>query len=277
VDWQESSLVQSATLRSLSTDGNLEVLVGTGGATLYSTNGTSWQPGTGGWTGPDITYNDVVWGNGVYVCVGNGRLISSTDGVVWQKRMIDTSWLLNGVTFAQNQFVAVGGSGVVITSSDGATWTQQSPATTNDLTSVTFFKGMYLVTIQPKLPNANPSPGILTSTNAVNWSPDSLVLPLGIGLTGITQDGQIALSVGAVGHIYRLGEMQQPTVSLQRDANTLQYSVAGRAGVNFTLEQSNDLGVWVPSAFILNASPTVQFRRVPALSPSQQFYRVVVK
>jgi len=126
VDWVESSLPTTATLRSIATDGNMEVLVGSFGATLYSTDGTSWQSGTGGWTGGDITYNDVIWANGTWVCVGNGRLITSTNGINWQIRHIDTSWYLNRVTFAGNKFIAVGLNGFILTSPDGAAWTQQT-------------------------------------------------------------------------------------------------------------------------------------------------------
>lgn len=133
IDWTESSLPNLVTLNSLATDGDIEVLVGGIGTVLYSTNRTGWQMATGQWTGADITYNDITSANGTWVCVGNGRLITSTNGVVWQKVFIDTSWNLTSVTFAQNQFLAVGLSGVVLTSPDGFVWTKQAAPTTNDL------------------------------------------------------------------------------------------------------------------------------------------------
>jgi len=188
VDWTESSLPTTATLHSLASDGSLEVLVGSFGATLYSADGTTWQSGSGGWTGGDITYNDVTWANGTWVCVGNGRLITSTNGINWQIRPIDTSWYLNHVTFAENKFVAVGLNGIVLTSPDGATWTQQSAPTTQDLSAVTFFKENFVATIGPRVPGASSLPGVITSTNGINWATNSFLLPPFVGLNGITHD-----------------------------------------------------------------------------------------
>src|SRR5262249_53577209 len=144
VDWAEGALPNLVTLNSMATDGKLEVLVGGIGSMLYSTNRTNWQTATGQWTGADITYNDITWANGTWVCVGNGRLVTSSNGVAWQKVFIDTSWNLSSVTFAQNQFLAVGLGGVVVTSQDGSVWTKQSAPTTNDLTRVMFLNGSYL-------------------------------------------------------------------------------------------------------------------------------------
>lgn len=276
VDWQEGSLPNLVTLNSLTTDGKVEVLVGGVGAVLYSTNGTNWKMGTGQWTGGDITYNDITWANGTWVCVGYGRLITSTNGITWQKIFIDTSWLLTGVNFAQNQFVAVGLNGIVLTSPDGFVWTHQPAPTTNHLTHVTFFDDRLLATVQPKLPSPKSLPGVLASTNGTDWV-QSLVVPPAVGLTSITQDGRIALAVGSAGYIYRLGDVQRPDVALQSNGGALQYVVHGQAGVNFALETSEDLRNWAPAAVILNATETVQFQQLPVLGATKQFYRATVK
>ena len=276
IDWTESALPNLVTLNSMATDGNIEVLVGGIGTVLYSTNRTGWQMATGQWTGADITYNDITSANGTWVSVGYGRLIASTNGISWQKIFIDTSWFLTSVVFAQNQFIAVGLSGLVLTSPDGLIWTKQPAPTTNDLTHVTFFKGAYLATAQAKLPITNSLPGVLISTNGIDWA-TTLVVPRGVGLTSIAQDGQIALAVGRDGFIYRLGTVQRPTVALQSNEGILQYRVTGQSGVNFALEQSTDLLGWAPGAFILNATPTVNFQQLPRPGSAKQFYRVTVK
>ena len=276
VDWVESALPNLVTLNSMATDGNLGVLVGGIGTVLYSTNRASWQMATGQWTGADITYNEITWANGTWVCVGNGRLVTSTNGIVWQKVFIDTSWDLTSITFAQNQFLAVGLGGVVLTSPDGSVWTKQTAPTTNDLTHVTFLNGAYLATVQSRLPTTNSLAGVLISTNGTDWT-TSLLVPPAVGLTSITQDGQIALAVGSSGFIYRLGEVQRPTVALQNNAGVLQYRVSGQSGVNFALEQSPDLHNWTPAAFILNAGQTVNFQQLPLPGSAKQFYRVTVK
>jgi len=277
VDWTESSLPTTATLHSLASDGSLEVLVGSFGATLYSADGTTWQSGSGGWTGGDITYNDVTWANGTWVCVGNGRLITSTNGINWQIRPIDTSWYLNHVTFAENKFVAVGLNGIVLTSPDGATWTQQSAPTTQDLSAVTFFKENFVATIGPRVPGASSLPGVITSTNGINWATNSFLLPPFVGLNGITHDTQITLTVGSSGYIYRLGEMSQPILALQNIGGALEYTLSGQPSVNPALEQSDDMQHWTAPTFILNAAATVRFKQLPVPGAPKQFYRISVK
>ena len=66
-----------------------------------------------------------VWASfGTLVAVGTqGRILSSTDGVVWNARPSGvTDWLV-GVTFGGGRFIAVGDNGRILSSPDGVTWT----------------------------------------------------------------------------------------------------------------------------------------------------------
>lgn len=61
------------------------------------------------------------------VAVGDrGRIITSTDGVVWTPRATGVTTTLRGVTAGPTGFVAVGDAGTVLQSADGTQW---SPAT----------------------------------------------------------------------------------------------------------------------------------------------------
>ncbi|MCK7512952.1 MAG: hypothetical protein MZV70_58980 [Desulfobacterales bacterium] len=56
----------------------------------------------------------------------NGTVVTSSDGVSWTQRTAVTSSILNGITYGNGLFVAVGsGTGyketIVLTSTDGAT------------------------------------------------------------------------------------------------------------------------------------------------------------
>lgn len=64
------------------------------------------------------------------VAVGMGRILSSDDGISWNKRL-DTHAILRGVVWSGSQFVAAGqgdgaGVGSIQTSPDGTTWVAQS-------------------------------------------------------------------------------------------------------------------------------------------------------
>jgi len=77
------------------------------------------SPGTGGteagttWTkrtsGTDAWLEGVTYGNGIFVAVGNlGTILTSPDGVKWTKRNSGTESYLRGVTYGNGIFVAVG-------------------------------------------------------------------------------------------------------------------------------------------------------------------------
>ena len=61
--------------------------------------------------------NGVTFANGTFVAVGSdGTILTSPDGVTWIQRSSGTTNLLNGVTFANGTFVAVGRGGTILTS-----------------------------------------------------------------------------------------------------------------------------------------------------------------
>jgi hypothetical protein len=67
--------------------------------------------GTGSWL------NDVTYGNGLFVAVGNGgTILTSPDGVSWTERTSPTIGGLFSVTYGNGTFVAVGDRGIILTS-----------------------------------------------------------------------------------------------------------------------------------------------------------------
>lgn len=74
--------------------------------------------------------NDVAFGNGLWVVVGdNGVIFTSSDGTTWTSRTSGTSEDLFRVESNQDDlWVAVGGDGasrIILTSADGITWTER--------------------------------------------------------------------------------------------------------------------------------------------------------
>lgn len=95
------------------------VAVGAGGRVLVSTDGVDWYHGR---HITHATLTGVTYGNGLYVMTGaNGAVFVSVDGFNWFNRNSQTTSGLAFVTFAGNQFWALGG-GYLISSPDGLTW-----------------------------------------------------------------------------------------------------------------------------------------------------------
>jgi hypothetical protein len=66
------------------------------------------------------------------------------DGVSWTWQAWGTSNGLEGVTYGNGLFVAVGYEGTILTSPDGVTWTRQTPPTRNWLYGVTYGNGTFV-------------------------------------------------------------------------------------------------------------------------------------
>jgi hypothetical protein len=121
------------------------------------------------WTGitisPEQQLNDVAFGAGKYVAVGENNIIrTSTDGATWKTLQLG---LANGgtlfsVIFANNLFVAVGSSGLIVTSSDGISWVPKPMVTTQKFKSVAYGYGTFVI--------VGTAGALLTSTDGQNWT-----------------------------------------------------------------------------------------------------------
>ncbi len=122
------------------------------------------------WENPTPTgsaLNDVAYGNGRYVAVGQaGSTVVSTDGINWTGYSSGFAVTLAAVVFGQGQFIAVGesaldGVGVVLVSQDGINWTQPSLPTTKPLYGITYGGGRFLA--------VGGRGAILTSLDGQTW------------------------------------------------------------------------------------------------------------
>lgn len=81
--------------------------------------------------------NGVTFGNGKFVAVGNGKAYTSSDGSNWSSST--SGQVLYSVDYGNNKFVAVGAGGTLATSTDGTTWsTDEQSNTTQDLYAVRY-------------------------------------------------------------------------------------------------------------------------------------------
>lgn len=115
------------------------------GAILTSTSGTNWTVTP---SPVSNTINDVAYGAGVWVAVGDlATIISSTNALTWRKANVPASLSsahinLHGITYHDGTFISVGSAGKVITSQDGISWNiRNTPATNHDLNSIALGNG----------------------------------------------------------------------------------------------------------------------------------------
>ena len=118
------------------------------GTTTYSIdNGNSWSPGyaMGG------QLNDVAYGNGVFIAVGNAGSYHIVTGILPPAMPIVTassygSNNLNSIAFGNGHFVAVGASGTILWSNtNGASWNSVGPGGPIAFSSVTYCGGTKFV------------------------------------------------------------------------------------------------------------------------------------
>jgi hypothetical protein len=164
------------------------------------------------------TYEDITYGNGLFVVVGgeegifrdNGIILTSTGtNSIWTERVLQMDGyaiadsgvlkeILHGITYGNGLFVAVGRGGIVLTSPDGKTWTKRTTGTT-DLFGVTYGNGLFVVV---------GSAGIfLTSPDGNTWTErtfDNLILSKvedTQSLYGVTYGNGLFVAVGGSGKL----------------------------------------------------------------------------
>src|ERR1043166_7257663 len=116
VTWTLHSCGITKNLRAVTYTGSRFMAGGESGTMATSVDGLSWT--TSQLLSFDV--NGLASGNGAVVAVGAyngaGRLIASTDGVVWSGTAMVTSQSMNGVGFVNDRFIALGNNGLIMQS-----------------------------------------------------------------------------------------------------------------------------------------------------------------
>jgi len=90
-----------------------------------------------------FTLKDVVYGNGLFVAVGDG-IATSADGLNWTNLNINPN--ANRIVYGNNQFATMGPNGVSYYSVNGTTWSNASISSTPGYYNDTIFANGYYVT-----------------------------------------------------------------------------------------------------------------------------------
>ncbi|MGA2450312.1 MAG: cell wall-binding protein [Polyangiaceae bacterium] len=166
-------VVAGTSLLSCNNAGTVQRPCGTGSGTVLTwTSGTPPVSQNSGVTVElnNVTFGGNVGGNGLFVAVGEaGTIITSPDGVTWTIQISNTPLSLYGVTYADNEFIVVGGNslagaGVVLSGTpDGVTWTVEDVSGTlsTNLTGVTYGSSRFVAVGNDQ---------VITSPDGVNWN-----------------------------------------------------------------------------------------------------------
>jgi len=203
---------------------------------------TSHSVGAGYYAGSDA----VAYGNGQFMAVGDGTILTSTDGANWALRAeIYGAPQLQDVAYGNGLWVAVGGwlglrpAGAVLTSTDGATWTSSTVAMVIAY-GVAYANGQFVAV-------GEGGSGILTSTDGASWtSPNPNP---GVGPNGICYGNGQFVAVGDSGSIVTSTDAASWTGRYSGTANRLQRVAYGNGqfvavGWYGTILTSTDGATW---------------------------------
>jgi len=233
VIWTQRVSGTTSMLNGITFNGSLYVAVGNTGVILTSLDGITWTLRTSGttngftdviwdglkfiassavftYTSPDGT----IWTSGTNVINAvkfaknattvvavdiTGRIFTSTNGISFTLATSGTTKPLRNVLWTGTQFIAVGDN-VSLTSNNGTNWTlviNNFPDNFNNTyTSITFNGSIYVGTGKD---NTNAKDIIITSTDAISWTKQTLTT--NIGLNSIAYSGTSFIIAGRTGTI----------------------------------------------------------------------------
>ena len=129
---------------------------------------------------------------------GDGTIIKSSDNILWTSETSGSSYSLNGVTYGNGLYVAVGDSGTILTSPaatgsllDGSIWTSR-PSYGSSLNGVTYGNGLFVAVGQ--------SGEIFTSPDGISWTQRNS--GTSYHFYGVTYGNGLFVTVGYSGIVY---------------------------------------------------------------------------
>jgi hypothetical protein len=239
---------------------------------LTSPDGVNWsvQQLTNGF---NYTYfQDVTFGNRVFVAVSTPLIATSSDGTNWL--VIDTNNSLTGVASGNGKLVAVGAN-VIMTSVDGTNWTTQASSKFGLLSKVAFGGGFFVaVANQPAGQTTLPESAIWVSSDGLHWSKRNsrtsrglTTVAFGNGTFAIAGDNSLILQ-------------SDPIINLSLTMSGIpQLLLNGPTNRNYRIECSDTLNPNAPWAtftnLTLSESPS-SFIDTNWTNHSTRFYRAVL-
>ena len=227
--WTTADLGAGMNLNAITYGKSMFVAVGDSPNNIYtSSDGYTWTLRI---SGTDANLKGVAYGNGKFVAVGDGSygegvFVSSSDGISWETFVfLSPDWILNGITYDANRFVAVGrlnfgrpdptAASLVSFSGNVTDWTinEITPLTPTIVVpeAVTYGNG-YFVAVAPGM--------VFTSTDGQLWERQDI----SYNLRGIANAYLIFVAVGDNGTLVTFTDPTDPstwTSQVSGTTNTL--------------------------------------------------------
>jgi hypothetical protein len=269
LEWTPSSVEQPYTVRSIGFGNGRYVAVGDlAGGLWTSDDGSAWTLRS---SPTGLNYlSGVAYGTDSWVAVGqNGRIIRSTNGLVWNTVNSGTSSFLKGVAFAEGQFVVVGGNSALLQSPDGLAWNPITTTNAADLNGIAYGDGILVVVGSNGM--------ILSSDDGSTWVRRSPGIT--DHLYAITYGKGRFLAIGASGTILQSDQLSLSPIRLDlRSTNGFELTLTGPFPRTYDIEYADQLppnGSWkLLRVASLTNSPFIwtDLTQVP-----MRFYRAVLQ
>ncbi len=133
--------------------------IGSYGNIFTSSDGTAWTRQA---FGNYKKIRSIVYGDSLFVAVGDTGVYTSKDGVTWEKRTSGAKQTFRQVVFIKDQFLAFRTLGGILRSSDGVTWETMAGDTTNAFISMTYGDSQFVALMNDGK--------LYTSTDAAAWT-----------------------------------------------------------------------------------------------------------
>ncbi len=134
----------------------------------------------------NLVLDDMLWTGTEYIAVGEyGMIVTSSDGVAWQKQYSGTNKYLFGVAWSGVEYVVVGEQSTVLTSVDGINWT---------IREVPIMGFQYALQVREGTPNGSEG-------NIPNQNIYLTISEKDIDLFDVVWDGSHFLAVGNYGRL----------------------------------------------------------------------------
>jgi hypothetical protein len=144
------------------------------------------------------TLEAVTYGEGQFVAVGYGTIVSSADGYSWVDQTTGAFPVLHGVAYADGEYATVGDGGAVLISSNAVNWREITPVTSATLRGIAGNPG-WKTNGLPQFLAVGDSGVAVVCNNGTNWS----TIPSGTSNTlyAVTRTSSYYIVVGTGGTV----------------------------------------------------------------------------
>ena len=144
VSWTSMFLAEAFSLKSIAYGNGRYVIVGYGSRIYSATSVNGEWTRQDPRTQSSREIHRVIYANGIFVAVGSSYLATSPDGITWTN-VSESFGTFQDIAYGAGLFVAVGSSGTCRTSSDGITWTSRTIQSSTSFEQIIFANGKFAV------------------------------------------------------------------------------------------------------------------------------------